>query len=303
VERRGIPISARTVTDRTEGVNPSRLSCETADKRGPVATITGAGSGLGEAMALAFSAAGYSLAALDIEKSRAEATAAAIRGMGRTAIAVGVDVSDPPAMTEAARLIEADLGPVTVLCANVGVQQFGTIERLTQEDWQWVLMVNVFGTVNTVTAFLPSMRRADGHRRIVLTASSAVHDPGARLGAYTASKHAVVGIGETLRLELEPDNIGVTILFPGGMVTRHLESSAAARPPEFGPSVTLSEDFDVVVASARSDVESVVHPGYAIRHLLEDLRNGERYIVTHGSYREKIEERSQALLAAFDRQA
>lgn len=284
-------------------MDASLLTDETTGKEHLVAAITGAGSGLGEAMALVFSAAGYSVALLDIDESSAEATAAAIREMGQAAIAVGVDVADPPSMTEAARVIEAVLGPVTVLCANVGVQQFGAIERLTQQDWQWVLTVNVFGTVNTVTAFLPSMRRAGGSRHIVLTASSAVHDPGARLGAYTASKHAVVGFGETLRLELESDDIGVTILFPGGMMTRHLDSSAAARPSELGPSITLAEDLEVVVAGAKSDVQSVVDPGYAIRNLLEDLRNGERYIITHGAYREKLDERSQALLAAFDRQA
>jgi NAD(P)-dependent dehydrogenase (short-subunit alcohol dehydrogenase family) len=268
-----------------------------------VAVITGGGSGLGEAMALAFSAAGYAVAVLDIDEPRAQATAAAIRETGRAALAVRVDVADPASMAEAARIVEAALGPVTVLCANVGVQQFGAIERLTPQDWHWVLTVNVFGTVNTVTTFLPSMRRAGGSRHVVLTASSAVHDPGARLGAYTTSKHAVVGFGETLRLELEPDDIGVTILFPGGMMTRHLHSSAAARPPEMGPSITLNEDFEVVVASAKSDAQSVVDPRFAIRNLLEDLKNGERYIITHGAYREELEERTQAMLAAFDRQA
>jgi short-subunit dehydrogenase len=147
------------------------------------------------------------------------------------------------------------------------------------------------------------MRRAGGSRHIVLTASSAVIEPSPRLGVYTTSKYAVVGFGETLRLELEPEKIGVSILFPAGMMTRHLDSSAAARPSALGPSITLPDDIEAVVASTHADEHSVVDPTYAIRNLLEDLKNGERYIITHGGYREELVERSQALLAAFDRQA
>lgn len=269
----------------------------------PVAAITGAGSGLGEAMALAFADAGFDVAALDIDEPRARDTATAVETRGRKAIAVGVDVADPASMADAARVVEEALGPVTVLCANVGVQQFGAIDRLTPADWQWVLSVNVGGPVNTVTAFLPSLRRARGRRRIVLTASSAVFDPGPRLGAYTASKHAVVGFGETLRIELAPEDIGVSILFPGGMATRHLDSSAAARPAELGPSITLDEDFEALMATSMASADAVVDPVYAIRHLLEDLANGEPYIVTHGTYRDRLVARDAAILAAFDRAA
>lgn len=269
----------------------------------PVVAITGAGSGLGEAMALSFAGAGYDVAALDIDEPRAGATASAVEAVGRAAVAIKVDVADPASMVEVAATVETALGPVTVLCANVGVQQFGAIDRLTPEDWQWVLSVNVGGPVNTVAAFLPSLRRARGPRHIVLTASSAVFDPGPRLAAYTASKHAVVGFGETLRLELAPELIGVSILFPAGMATRHLDSSAAARPTELGPSVTLDEDLEVLLASSKATADAVVDPRYAIRNLLDDLRNGERYIFTHGDYRQELVDRTQAILDAFDRQA
>ncbi|MGP0030969.1 MAG: SDR family NAD(P)-dependent oxidoreductase, partial [Acidimicrobiales bacterium] len=179
----------------------------------------------------------------------------------------------------------------------------GAVDRLTPQDWQWVLSVNVGGPVNTVGAFLPSLRRAVGSRHIVLTASSAVFVAGPRLAAYATSKHAVFGFGEALRLELAPEEIGVTVLFPAGMATRHLDSSAAARPAEFGPSVTLDEDFVELLSSTHAAAEAIVDPGHAIRHLLDDLHKGERYIFTHGNYRQELVERSQALLEAFDRQA
>ena len=268
-----------------------------------VVVVTGAGSGLGEAMALAFAQAGYDIAVLDVDEPRAQETAAAIGALGRAAKAIRVDVADPGSMAAAAAAVDADLGPVSILCANVGVQQFGAIDRLTPEDWQWVLSVNVFGTVNTVTSFLPLIRRADGPRHIVLTASAAVFQVGPRLAAYTTSKHAVFGFGETLRLELEPEQIGVSMLFPAGMATRHLDSSAAARPTELGLSVTLDEDFVALMASTTVTESSVVTPAHAIRNLLADLGNGEPYIFTHGDYRDELVERNEMILKAFDRQA
>ena len=85
------------------------------------------------------------------------------------------------------------------MCANVGVQQFGAIDRLTEDDWRWVLEVNVLGTVRTVAAFLPMIRQRSGLRRILLTASSGALVPGVRLAAYTASKDAVIGYVEAAR--------------------------------------------------------------------------------------------------------
>jgi NAD(P)-dependent dehydrogenase (short-subunit alcohol dehydrogenase family) len=81
----------------------------------------------------------------------------------------------------------------------VGVQQFGPLELLAPDDWQWVLSVNVIGTANTVAAFLPLLRAADGPRHIVLTSSVAALAPSPRQGAYIASKFAVTGYGEVSR--------------------------------------------------------------------------------------------------------
>ncbi len=116
-------------------------------------------------------------------------------------------------------MVGSTLGGCDVLCANVGVQQFGAIDRLTDDDWRFVLDVNVLGTVRTVRAFLPLLRTGDGWRRIVLTASSSVLAPGVRMAAYQTTKFAVMGFGETLREELADEGIGVTVLFPGGMIT------------------------------------------------------------------------------------
>jgi NAD(P)-dependent dehydrogenase (short-subunit alcohol dehydrogenase family) len=267
-----------------------------------VAAITGAGSGLGRAMARLLAQAGHDVAAMDIDLAGARETASSIEASGRRSVAIEVDVADLAAVEAAASSTEESLGPPSLLCANVGVQQFGALEALTPQDWQWVLSVNVVGCVNTVKAFLPSLRRSPNPRHIVLTASSSVFAAGPRMGAYVASKHAVVGVGETLRLELGPEGIGVSLLFPAGMSTRHLQSSVAARPPELGPSVVRDDDVAAMLSGRQVSETEIVTPEFAIRNLLGDLDRGERYIFTHGEYRPQIASVYGELLAAFDRQ-
>jgi NAD(P)-dependent dehydrogenase (short-subunit alcohol dehydrogenase family) len=266
------------------------------------AVITGAGSGLGAAMAARFAEQGMAIVALDIDGDRAEQTAQGVRDRGGRAIALRVDVANRAEVEAAAKATKEAFGGCNVLCANVGVQQFGAVDVLTDNDWRWVLDVNVLGVVHTVNAFLPLLRASQGNRRVVVTASSSVLVPGVRLGAYITSKFAVMGYGETLRMELASEGIGVSVFFPAGMSSRHLESSVAARPAELGPSVLKREDIDVMMASRKMDTAShMVTPEHAVRNLLEELEADPRYIVSHGQYRNELVERCDDIVAAFDR--
>src|SRR6476661_1920287 len=177
------------------------------DLHGRTAVVTGAGSGLGAALARALA-----------------------DDVGVTTTSARIDIGDTASVVTAAEHVRVTLGGCDILCSNVGVQQFGAIDKLTDQDWQWMLNVNVLGTVRTVREFLPMLRAGNGLRRIVFTASSSVLAPSVRLGAYQTSKFAVLGFAESLREELAGEDIGVTVLFPGGMTTRHLESSVLARP-------------------------------------------------------------------------
>ena len=245
---------------------------------------------------------GMSVAVLDIDEATAAETADSVTRAGGRAIGLRVDVADAASLEDAAQHVTRELGSCALLCANVGVQQFGALERLTADDWRWVLGVNVAGTAQTVNTFLPSLREANGDAHVLLTASSGVFTPGVRLGAYAASKYAVVGYGEALRLELEPEGIQVSILFPAGMATRHLESSALARPSELGPSVMRPDDIEAMLESREYDATAdVVDPEAAVRHLVAELRDNEPYIFTHGRYRDTLVRRGRELLAAFDR--
>lgn len=266
------------------------------------AVITGAGSGLGAATADRFAGQGMAIVALDIDGARAEETAQRVREGGGRAIGLRADVADLGSLDQAAVACAEHFGSCNVLCANVGVQQFGAAERLSQQDWQWVLDVNVRGVAQTVGAFLPLIRKASGNRHIVVTASSAVLAPGVRLAAYTASKFAVMGYGETLRMELAEEGVGVSVLFPASMATRHLESSKAARPADLGESLLSPDDIDALVKSRKMDTATaLVTADHATRHLLEELQANRRYIATHGDYVAALRERCDDLVAALER--
>jgi NAD(P)-dependent dehydrogenase (short-subunit alcohol dehydrogenase family) len=272
------------------------------DLVGKIAAVTGGGSGLGAAMCREFARTGMSIAVLDIDEAMASETSRSLHDeFGVDAIALNVDVGDSASVREAATAVGEKFGGCDVLCANVGVQQFGTIDRLTEDDWSWLVNVNVLGTVRTVASFLPLLRARTGLRRVVVTASSGVFVPGIRLGAYQTSKYAVVGYAETLRQELADEGIGVMIVFPAGMTTRHLESSARARPAEMGEWVLLPDDVDAMMASRKVGPEHVATAEHAVRNLVADLLANEPYVITHGDYRGQYHDRLAAIEAAFDR--
>ena len=144
------------------------MAAVSVDVTGKVAVVTGAGSGLGAAMCRQFAAAGMAVAALDIDVETAATTAAELaqpRSVYRRCRADRRRRPAAPSPRPAA--VRRRARGCDVLCANVGVQQFGAIDRLTDDDWTWVLDVNVLGTVRTVAAFLPADPPRPGWRQIV----------------------------------------------------------------------------------------------------------------------------------------
>jgi NAD(P)-dependent dehydrogenase (short-subunit alcohol dehydrogenase family) len=271
------------------------------DLTGLVAVVTGGGSGLGAAMAHEYARAGMHVAVLDIDEPRARDVASSLTEIGVESEAVRVDTGDVDAIRAAAARVHERFGGCELLCANVGVQQFGSLDALSDDDWTWVLTVNVLGTVRTVSAFLPLLRARDGWRQISITASSGVFVPAIRLGAYTTSKCALVGYGETLRLELADEGIGVTLVFPAGMMTRHLESSAAARPEVLGRSILRNEDVEAMLASSPATAGDIATAEDAVQGLLPQLLANEPYVITHGGYRDQLAAQRAQVDAAFDR--
>jgi NAD(P)-dependent dehydrogenase (short-subunit alcohol dehydrogenase family) len=265
-----------------------------------VAVITGGASGFGRALGDRCAARGFAVALLDRDGARAEAEAGALADMhGVDTLGMAVDVADGDAVTAAARAVDERFGRADLVISNVGVQLFGAVERLTDDEWSWVLDVNVTGSARVAKAFLPLLRRASPGR-LAFTTSSSVLDPASRMAVYQASKFAVWGLAETLRLELADDGITVSVIFPSGMISRHLETSSEAQPGNISRPIGEEDDFTQMMASNPGLAESVLAPEDAARRVVDAILAGEPYIVTHGDLRAATTTRSAQLLRAAE---
>jgi NAD(P)-dependent dehydrogenase (short-subunit alcohol dehydrogenase family) len=271
--------------------------------RGRAAVVTGGASGIGAALCRRLAREGMRVVVADRDEAGARTLAEEICGAGGEAHAFPVDVGDAPSLGALASSARDAVGPCRALFANVGVQQMGRLDRVDDRDWEWLWQVNVLGTAHTVQAFLPQLREGGEGGQVVVTASTQAVLPVPNLGVYTASKYAVLAYGETLRLELAEEGIGVTVLFPGPTRTNHLRSSAAARPAALGPSITAPEDIPTVAAATLSGAGDLVDPDHAVRHVAHALREDWAYWVTHPPHRERAAARFQEILRAFDRAA
>lgn len=195
---------------------------------GQVAVVTGGASGIGRAIVDAFAARGLTVVIADVEATSLDAAVRSVNESGR-AVGVQVDVSSPSSVSSLASRVLSELGRVDVLVNNAGViAPRRPLWEHTPDDWRWTLDVNLLGVANGIRAFVPAMIAA-GSGHVVNTASMAglTTIPGGGNGAYSASKHAVVGLSETLRVELDEvaPAIGVTVLCPGPVPSRIHESS------------------------------------------------------------------------------
>jgi 2-keto-3-deoxy-L-fuconate dehydrogenase len=181
---------------------------------GRVVLVTGAGSGIGEAAALRFGGEGAAVAAADVSGPAAEATAARIRDAGGRAVALAADVSNAADCQRLVAETIAQLGALDILVNNAGVGAVGTVLETDEATFERVLDVNVKGTFLLSKAALPGMI-AKKAGVIVNTASIAgVRGIPAR-AAYTASKHAVVGLTRAMALDHVKDGIRVNCVCPG----------------------------------------------------------------------------------------
>jgi NAD(P)-dependent dehydrogenase (short-subunit alcohol dehydrogenase family) len=145
--------------------------------------------------------------------------------------------------------------------------------------------------------------RASAPARVAFTASANVLAPAARLGAYQASKHALVGLAETLRIELAPESIEVAVVYPSGMPTRHLESSLAARPAALGPAQIEKGEIDAALASRPQLASDLVTAEAAAVRALDGVLAGERHVITHGTLADAVAEHHAELERALARSA
>ena len=267
---------------------------------GRVVVVTGAASGLGRAFAEECARLGASVALLDRDAERlAEAAQLLAEAHGVATLDLAVDVADAASVDAAATAVVDAWGRVDVVISNVGVQLFGGVDRLTDDEWRWVLDVNVIGAARTARAFLPHLRASDG-ARLAFTASSSVLSAAAGMVAYQTSKFALWGLAESLRCELG-DAVPVTLVVPSGMLTRHFESSGEAQPAHIDRPVATDADLEVMFASNAGMGSTLASPEDAAAAVLPAILAGEPYAITHGDLVAAVDARWTALHAAAER--
>ena len=201
--------------------------------QGRTAFVTGGASGMGFAMAEAFGREGMNVMLADIEEGALSRALLALRDQQIRCEGVVADVSSRASMRKAALETISKFGKVHVVVNNAGVAVSAPMDRLTEDEWRWVLDVNLKGVVNGVEIFVPLIASHGEGGHIVSTASLAGLFTGPGVEPYSATKYAVVGMSEGWRAELKSRNIGVSVLCPA-LVNTNILDSYRNRPGLYG---------------------------------------------------------------------
>lgn len=186
--------------------------------------ITGASSGIGRCTALALANAGSKLVLIARRAKPLQDLETTIRAQGGYAVAYPGDITAPGVVSGAIQCCLHHFGRIDILINNAGVGFFGTIEQTAEEDLDRMLNVNLKGAFHGIRAALPAML-AQGHGHIINVASTAGRRGSPYVGAYCASKFALVGLTESLRTELLGSGIHVSLVCPGATQTEFFQSA------------------------------------------------------------------------------
>jgi len=268
---------------------------------GRVAVITGGASGIGRGMAEAFIAEGMKVVIADIERSALDATTEQLNAQGAEVVGVECDVSKPESVDALAKAALDAFGAVHVLCNNAGVAGGGAGPSWEHplDEWDWVLGVNLMGVVHGIRSFVPILLEQGDGGHIINTASIAGLINGG--GSYGVSKHAVVALSESLFAELAQlgPNIGVSVLCPGWVNTRIIESerNRPEAPREVsGEQAPQAEAMRKIVTDL---IQGGLDPREVGNIVVEAIRVRRFYVLTH-PWQSMIEHRMQNILQDRD---
>lgn len=273
------------------------------DFAGKTAFITGGASGIGFGMAKALARKGVKLMLADIEAGPLDEAVSTLRGQGIGADAEGIvlDVADGAAVAEAAARTVSRFGGVHIVCNNAGVGGGGVFGEMPRAVWDWVVNVNLHGVFNGISAFVPILKQQGQGGHIVNTASIAGL-MGSAGGAYAATKFAVVGLSQVLRDELKPFGIGVSVLCPGFVATRIMDSSrnAGAAGAFMGTIDQAPPEMQARFAAMRQAIATGLDPEAVGGRVIECIERDVFYAITHPSWWPMISAAHAEVKAGFD---
>lgn len=210
---------------------------------GRTAVVTGAASGIGLAVAEAFVAANMRVVMVDLAEEPLHDHAGRLRGAGHDVLPAVVDVREPAAVDALAETVMRQYGSLHIAVNNAGIVNGGLTWELSLEDWHRVLDINLWGVIHGIRSFVPRILATGDGGHVVNMGSMAAVLPVGQLAPYTAAKHAVLGISDVLRMDLEgmsPD-VGVSVVMPG-MIRTGMNPIGSV-----GPDVVAANILDAIV--------------------------------------------------------
>ncbi|MCB9761623.1 MAG: SDR family oxidoreductase [Alphaproteobacteria bacterium] len=223
------------------------------------AVVTGAASGLGRAVALRLARDGARVALADINEAGLAETAEAVTAAGGEPLVQALDVRDDAAWAALADAVRARWGGVDLLVNNAGVADLGRVTDAPDAAWQRQFDINLMGVIRGCRAFVPMMTEAGGgHVANVASAAGFSQAPG--MAPYNVAKAGVIAVSETLRAEVAPDGITVSVICPAFFRTNLVENSGAGSEGQRkavqglmdASTVTAEDVADDIVRAARS---------------------------------------------------
>jgi NAD(P)-dependent dehydrogenase (short-subunit alcohol dehydrogenase family) len=265
---------------------------------GKVAFITGGGSGVALGQARVFAEeAGMKVIIADIRQDHLDQAMGYFREKQLPVHPIHLDITDRDAYVRAADEAEQVFGPVQLLCNTAGVSQFGPVEQATYDDWDWQIDVNLKGMINGVQTFMPRMIARDTGGHIVNTASMSAFVALPNTAIYCTSKYAVRGYSESLRIELERFDIGVSLLCPGAVNT-NMHESVLSRPQRFGHSGYYGADPEVF-KRLKAVIEGGIDPLDLGRIVLAAVRRNDFWILPYPEFIPTLDKYHEQVISAL----
>ncbi len=272
------------------------------DLVGKVAFVTGAASGIGLGIAEALAQAGVKVMMADIEQDALDREVARLAATNADVAGVRADVSLKAELQRAADATIERFGKVHILVNNAGVGGGGTYGEWSDASWDWVIGVNLMSVVWGIEIFGPLMEAHGEGGQIVSTASMAGLVAAVAPG-YNVTKYGVVALSEGLRPTLATKGIGVSVLCPGFIRTRIMESARAIPERLVGqialPDPTaLPNEFAVMATQA---IQNGIDPLYVGELVVEGIEGDWPYIFTDNNFEAGVDLRFAAIKAGFDK--
>ncbi|MCK5675671.1 MAG: 3-oxoacyl-[acyl-carrier-protein] reductase [Verrucomicrobia bacterium] len=232
------------------------------DLNDKVALVTGAARGLGQAIAVKLAEAGADVALCDLNAEWLEETASKVKAIGRRAECYGMNVAEGDSVAEGVKAIIKDFGKIDVLVNNAGITKDGLIMRMSEDDWDAVLNVNLKGTFLCTKAVMRGMMKQRSGT-IVNIASVIGLMGNAGQANYAASKGGVISFSKTVAKELASRNVRCNAVAPGFIrtaMTDALDEEVQGKMKEIIPLSRFGEPEDVanVVLFLASDASAYV---------------------------------------------